>query len=108
MPHFFFHIDSPEEKFPDDMGADLPDAAAAHQRALRLIDRVMLYRELEIGTPPEQWSRWVLHVADANGHNILSVLFPRARTDVRRTSLSVTRRANARFTKPTGAPSRAP
>jgi hypothetical protein len=96
MPHFFFHIVSPEEKFPDDMGADLPDAAAAHQRALRLIDRVMLCRELESATLPEQWSRWVLHVANANGHNILSVLFPRMRTQtVRRDHLPVVGKAIA-------------
>ena len=79
MPHFFFHLATPEHHFQDDIGMKLSDASAAHQRALRLINRVILFRKLTDGPTPER-SRWVVHVADSNRRTILSVLFPRART----------------------------
>jgi Domain of unknown function (DUF6894) len=96
MPHFYFHIFNQEEQFQDNIGAELADISAAHQRALRLINRVMLCAELASKPTPERWSRWAVRVVDANGHSILSVLFPRVRTQaVHRTRLSVIRRASA-------------
>jgi hypothetical protein len=92
MPRFFFHIVTPEEKFPDDAGAELPDAHAAHQRALRLIGRVMLCTELQNEAVSERWSRWVVHIADAHGRNVLSVLFPRGRTQAIRRACAMPRK----------------
>jgi hypothetical protein len=92
MPHFFFHIVTPEEKFPDRAGVELPDASAAHQRALRLIGRVMLCTELQNEAASERWSRWVVHVTDATGRNILSVLFPRGRTQAIRRACATLRK----------------
>ena len=92
MPHFYFHIVTPEEKFPDHAGVELPDALAAHQRALRLIGRVMLCTELQNEAVSERWSRWVVHIADANGRSVLSVLFPRGRTQAIRRACSAPRK----------------
>ena len=92
MPRFFFHIVTPEEKFTDDAGAELPDAHAAHQRALRLIGRVMLCTELQNEAASERWSRWVVHIADAHGRNVLSVLFPRGRTQAIRRACAMPRK----------------
>ena len=36
MPKFYFHLSNCDECFPDDIGYDLPDIAAAHTRAKRL------------------------------------------------------------------------
>ena len=89
MPHFFFHLATPEHDFRDDIGMELSNVAAAHKRALRLINRVMLVRKLTDGPTPE-WSRWVVHIADSNRRTFLSVLFPRAQTRTsRRPRLSV-------------------
>ena len=36
MPKFYFHLSNCDERFPDNIGYDLPDVAAAHKRAKRL------------------------------------------------------------------------
>src|SRR5262245_60777950 len=75
MPRFFFHIAGAEERIPDDAGVDLPDPIAAHERALTLISQVMKHFDVENGMTPEEWSGWIVHVADTNGRKFLSVPF---------------------------------
>ena len=46
MPRFYFHLSAPDQDFPDDIGSDVSDLAAAHSIAVRLMKRVMMISSL--------------------------------------------------------------
>ena len=50
MPKFYFHLSNCDECFPDDIGYDLSDIAAAHTRAKRLAN--LGDDDLPFGQPP--------------------------------------------------------
>ena len=87
MPQFCFRITNPREGFRDTIGIELPNLSAAHERALKLINTVARYMKLKNGTETPQRAYWIVYIADANGRTILTVLSPRARSDVRRSRL---------------------
>jgi hypothetical protein len=43
MPRFYFHLSTPDENFPDNIGSDVNDVADAHSRAVRLANRVAMF-----------------------------------------------------------------
>jgi hypothetical protein len=87
MPQFCFHITNPKEGFRDTIGIELPNLSAAHERALKLINTVARYMKLKNGPETPRRAHWIVYIADANGRNILTVLSPSARGDVRRSRL---------------------
>ena len=42
MPRFYFHLSATDENFRDETGCELVDLSAAHFRAVKLADRVMM------------------------------------------------------------------
>ena len=62
MPKFYFHLSNCDECFPDDIGYDLPDIAAAHTRAKRLANLVMATSRL--ASHPFDRRRWTVTVTD--------------------------------------------
>jgi hypothetical protein len=70
MPRFFFHIETDDMTFPDVDGYELASLHAAHDYALRLIDKTMKFVGLLEG------ERWKVKVCDASGCSALVVLFP--------------------------------
>ena len=42
MQRFYFHLSAPDQYFPDNIGSDVSDLAAAHFIAVRLMKRVMM------------------------------------------------------------------
>ena len=62
MPKFYFHLSNCDECFPDDIGHDFPDIAAAHTRAKRLAKLVMATSRLS--SHPPDWRRWTVTVTD--------------------------------------------
>ena len=73
MPKFYFHLSNCDERFPDDIGYDLPDIAAAHTRAKRLANLVMTTSRLS--SHPFDWRRWTVTVTDDSQGAILIIPF---------------------------------
>jgi hypothetical protein len=78
MPRFYFHISTIDDVFPDEVGVDLADLAAAHDCALQIMHKTMLC------DPEEQdWRGWMIKIADAKCRTCLTLLYP-ARKPIRR------------------------
>jgi hypothetical protein len=73
MQKFYFHLSNCDECFPDDIGYDLPDIAAAHTRAKRLANLVMTTSRL--ASHAFDWRRWTVTVAHDSQGAILIVPF---------------------------------
>jgi hypothetical protein len=71
MSKFYFHIRAEETFIPDWEGTELPDLAAAHSHALKIIHDSMFY----VSSEPI-WHEWMVKVADEHRQNLLTVLFP--------------------------------
>lgn len=72
MPHLYFHLTIDDEDFPDVVGQEVSDLAAAHSRAIVLAGRLMSYCEVEHREPRAE--RWLVTVADDTGHSLMSVI----------------------------------
>ena len=70
MPRYFFHIETQDLRFSDPEGNDLVSLNAAHEHALRLIDKTTKF----VGLPKDV--RWTVNICDASGHSVLVVMFP--------------------------------
>jgi hypothetical protein len=70
MPRFFFHIETHDLRFNDTDGHELISLNAAHEHALRLIDKTTKFVWLPKSV------RWTVNVCDTSGHTVLVVLFP--------------------------------
>ena len=70
MPRYFFHIETQDFRFSDPDGNDLVSLNAAHEHALRLIDKTTQL----VGLPKD--ARWTVNICDACGHSVLVVMFP--------------------------------
>lgn len=70
MPRYFFHIETQDFRFSDPDGNDLVSLNAAHEHALRLIDKTTQL----VGLPKD--ARWTVNICDAFGQSVLVVMFP--------------------------------
>jgi hypothetical protein len=75
MSRFYFHLSAPDGCFPDEVGCDLEDLAAAHIRGLKLMQRIGRIRDLAGST--EEPGPWTVSIEDEDHHTRLIVLFPR-------------------------------
>ena len=84
MAHFYFHFTMDDEYFPDLIGENLNDLAAAHSHAIALASRVMAYCEVEGRAPRTE--RWVVTIENDAGCVLMSVILrcESAACDVRR------------------------
>ena len=84
MPLFYFHLSATDADFPDEIGCELVDLSAAHFRALKLADRVIMLSAFSNCVP--DFRRWTVRVTDDNRKNtVLTVIFP-SPSNVHRTS----------------------
>ena len=74
MPRFYFHLSAPDQDFPDDIGSDVSDLAAAHSIAVRLMKRVMMFSSFADCAPDLR--RWTVKVTDEKRQLVFTVLFP--------------------------------
>ena len=74
MPRFYFHLSAPDQDFPDDIGSDVSDLAAAHSIAVRLMKRVMMFSSFADCAPDLR--RWTVKVTDEKRQPVFTVLFP--------------------------------
>src|SRR5262245_11988906 len=74
MPRFYCHLSAPDEFFPDSIGWDVSDLAAAHKRAVLLADRVMKVSAL--ADHGADWRHWNVQIVDDNAHRVMTVMFP--------------------------------
>ena len=74
MPRFYFHLSAPDQDFPDNIGSDVGDLAAAHSIAVRLMKRVMLISAFADCAPDLR--RWTVKVTDERRRLAFTVLFP--------------------------------
>jgi Domain of unknown function (DUF6894) len=79
MPRYYFNIASKAEIFPDSEGVELADDVAAHEYALHLISKIMLYDPEE-----RDWRGWRVDVVDGRQGLVVTVLYPRSEPVVRR------------------------
>lgn len=70
MPRYFFHIETQDFRFSDPDGQDLVSLNAAHEYALRLIDKTTQL----VGLPKDV--RWTVNICDPVGESVLVVMFP--------------------------------
>ena len=74
MPRFYFHLCAPDQDFPDNIGSDVGDLAAAHSIAVRLMKRVMMISAFADCAPDLR--RWTVKVTDERRRPAFTVLFP--------------------------------
>jgi len=74
MPRFYFHLSAHGHEFQDNVGSDASDLAAAHGRAVRLADRVMMYPVFADCAP--DFRRWTVTVTDESRRPLINVIFP--------------------------------
>jgi hypothetical protein len=74
MPRVYFHLSAPDQDFPDDIGRDVSDLAAAHSIAVRLMKRVMMFSSFSDCAPDLR--RWTVKVTDERRRPVFTVIFP--------------------------------
>ena len=74
MPRFYFHLSAPDQDFPDNIGSEGSDLAAAHSIAVRLMKRVMMISAFSDCAPDLR--RWTVKVTDERRRPVFTVLFP--------------------------------
>ena len=72
MPRFYFHVTIQDERFPDLIGSEINDLAAAHSHAMLLASRLMSFHELERRQPRPE--RWIVAIEDEEGRAAMSVI----------------------------------
>ena len=84
MSHFYFHFTMDDEFFPDLVGQDFNDLAAAHSHAIVLASRMMSHCEVAGRAPRTE--RWVVSIENDAGRVLMSVIVrcESAACDVRR------------------------
>jgi len=71
MTRYYFHIRTKDEAFLDIEGMEAPDDATAHEYALHLISKTMLYDVEE-----RDWRGWRVDVVNSRQGPVMSVLYP--------------------------------
>jgi hypothetical protein len=74
MQRFYFHLSAPDQDFPDNIGSEGSDLAAAHFIAVRLMKRVMMISAFADCAPDLR--RWTVKVTDERRRPVFTVLFP--------------------------------
>ena len=74
MPRYYFHLRTPDESFPDVVGAEICDLTTAHAKALDLAVGVMSYGAFAKLEPSLQ--RWTVQVVDDCKQPAITVIFP--------------------------------
>ena len=75
MPRFYFHLSTADEDFRDEIGCELVDLSAAHFRAVKLADRVIMLSAFSNCVP--DFRRWTVRgVTDDRKNTALTVIFP--------------------------------
>jgi len=74
MARFYFHLSAPDAEFPDDIGSDVSDLAAAHSRAVRLANCVMMFSAFADCAPDLR--RWTVKVTNERRRLVFTVIFP--------------------------------
>jgi hypothetical protein len=74
MPRFYFHLSTPNEDFPDNIGSDINDLIDAHSRAVLLAKRVTMLSRLTDHVP--DFRRWTVNVTDERQRPVFTVIFP--------------------------------
>jgi hypothetical protein len=69
MNRFFFHFWHREACIRDTLGRECVDLAAARDRAVQLINKMVSLDDVE-------WQGWSIRIADVEDRSVLSVLFP--------------------------------
>jgi Domain of unknown function (DUF6894) len=80
MRRYYFNIASKGEVFPDSKGVELANDAVAHEYALHLISKTMLYDPEE-----RDWRGWRVDVVDGRQGLVVTVLYPCSGPVLRRT-----------------------
>jgi hypothetical protein len=70
LARYFFHIEGQQVRYSDPSGYDLKSLNAAHEHALRLIDKTTKFVRLPKG------ERWTINICDDLNHSVLVVIFP--------------------------------
>jgi hypothetical protein len=73
MATFYFHLATPVGHFHDGTGCDLPDLAAAHFKAIKAAQWMMMRSGL--AEDELEWRGWSFEVADDRQQSRLRVLF---------------------------------
>ena len=74
MPRFYFHLSTPDEDFPDNIGNDVSDVAEAHSRAVVLANRVTMFSRF--ADRAADLRRWTVNVTDERRRPVFTVIFP--------------------------------
>jgi hypothetical protein len=74
MPRFYFHLSTPDEDFPDNIGSDVSDLADVHSRAVLLAKRVTMFSRFADRAPDLR--RWTVNVTDERQRPVFTVIFP--------------------------------
>src|SRR6516165_3736433 len=74
MPRFYFHLSATDENFRDEIGCELVDLSAAHFRAVKLADRVIMLSAFS--NCVTDFRRWTVRVTDDRKNTVLIVIFP--------------------------------
>jgi hypothetical protein len=84
MSHFYFNFTMDDEYFPDLVGQDFNDLAAAHSHAIVLASRMMSH--CEVAGRASRTERWVVSIENDAGRVLMSVIVrcESAPCDVRR------------------------
>jgi hypothetical protein len=94
MPNFYFHFTMDDEYFPDRIGQNFNNLAAAHSHAIVLASRVMSYCEVEDRAPRTE--RWVVTIENDAGRVLMSVIIrcESSASDIRRVATRHSRSAS--------------
>jgi uncharacterized protein DUF6894 len=94
MPNFYFHFTMDDEYFPDRIGQNFNNLAAAHSHAIVLASRVMSYCEVEDRAPRTE--RWVVTIENDAGRVLMSVIIrcESSTSDIRRVATRHSRSAS--------------
>jgi hypothetical protein len=74
MPRYYFHLSTPDEDFPDNIGSDVGDLADAHSKAVLLAKRVTMFSRF--ANRAADLRRWTVKVTDERRRPVFTVIFP--------------------------------
>jgi len=74
MPRYHFHFSTPDQDFPDNIGYEISDLAAAHSKAVQLADRVRMFSALADNASGLR--RLTVKVTDERQRSVITVISP--------------------------------
>jgi hypothetical protein len=70
MPRYLFQLSDGQDSFIDDQGKELPDIHAAHEHALRIIEKVHRF------IPDATTATWKIRITLGSGQSPMTVVAP--------------------------------